>query len=95
MIAYLIVDIEVFDPAGFEEYRRGVPATIAAFGGKYLARGSRTEVLEGDWVPRRVVVLEFPSMTHLKDWYNSPEYAAIKASRENSSNARMLIVEGA
>ena len=59
MPAYFIVDLEVTDPAGFEEYRQLVPATIQQYGGRYVVRGGATETLEGDWQPKRVVVLEF------------------------------------
>jgi uncharacterized protein (DUF1330 family) len=66
MAAYLIADIEVTDPVAYEEYRKTVPAMIATHGGKYLVRAGKTEVLEGSWQPRRMVVVEFPSMTHLQ-----------------------------
>ena len=72
MAAYVIADIEVTDPAGYEEYRRLAPPTITAFGGRYLARGGTTETLEGDWSPRRCVILEFPSMENFRAWWASP-----------------------
>ena len=62
MPAYFIVDIDVTDPAAFEEYRKAVPATVEKYGGKFLVRGGRLEVLEGSWRPKRVVVTEFPSL---------------------------------
>jgi uncharacterized protein (DUF1330 family) len=68
MAAYVIADIEVLDSAGYEEYRRQVPATIAAYGGRYLARGGATEVLEGAWSPKRCAILEFPDMAQFKAW---------------------------
>jgi uncharacterized protein (DUF1330 family) len=82
MPAYLIADVEVIDPAVYETYRQQVPATIAAYGGRYIARGGAVEVLEGHWRPRRCVILEFPSMAQLKRWYTSPEYTQLRAIRE-------------
>ena len=71
MPAYVIADIEITDAAGYEEYRRRVPATVAQYGGRYLVRGGAAETLEGDWQPRRLVVLEFPSIAQARRWYDS------------------------
>ena len=95
MAAYLIGDIEVTDPETYEKYRAGVPATIAAYGGKYLVRGATGEVAEGTWTPNRLVVLEFESMERLKAWYNSPEYADLKKLRQSASNSNIIFAEGA
>jgi uncharacterized protein (DUF1330 family) len=95
MAAYFIVDVEVTDPAGFEEYRQLVPATLAQYGGRFLVRGGATEQLEGDWQPRRVVVLEFPSLEQAKRWYHSEEYRDPKALRFKTAKANMILVEGA
>ncbi len=94
MTAFLIADIEVTDPAGFEEYKKLANDTITAYGGKYVVRGGDFEVLEGDWSPRRIVILEFPSLPLLKAWYASPEYAPLKRIREMTANSRFVIVEG-
>jgi uncharacterized protein (DUF1330 family) len=94
MAAYVIADIEVTDREGFAEYQQSVPATIAAYGGRYLVRGGATEVLEGAWSPKRCVVLEFPSMAQLKTWYNSPEYRPLIAIRERTTRSNLMIVEG-
>ena len=94
MAAYLIADIEVIDSAGFAEYQQKVPATIAAYGGRYLVRGGATEVLEGAWSPHRCVVLEFPSMAQLKTWYASPEYRPLIAIRERTTRSNLVITEG-
>jgi uncharacterized protein (DUF1330 family) len=91
---YLVADIEVTDPALFDEYRAGVPATIAAFGGKYLVRGATGEVLEGPWTPKRLVVLEFESLARAKEWYNSTDYADLKKMRHNASNSKAIFAEG-
>lgn len=94
MAAYLIADIEVTDRAGFAEYQQKVPATIAAYGGRYLVRGGAVEVLEGSWSPKRCVVIEFPSMAQLKTWYASPEYQPLIAIREHTSLSGLVITEG-
>ena len=94
MPAYVIVDIEVTDPAGFEEYRKQVPATVQKYGGRFLVRGGAMEVVEGDWRPKRVVVLEFPSMEQAKRWYDSEEYRPLKAMRLKASTANLVLVEG-
>jgi uncharacterized protein (DUF1330 family) len=95
MAAYLIADVEVTDPRGYETYRQQVPAIIAAHGGRYVARGGATEVLEGDWQPRRLVILEFPSREKLMAWYRSPEYQPLIAIRQAASNSRLVVVDGA
>jgi uncharacterized protein (DUF1330 family) len=91
---YLVADIEVTDPALFDEYRAGVPETIAAYGGKYLVRGATGEVLEGPWTPKRLVVLEFESIARLKEWYNSTDYADLKKMRHNASTTKAIFAEG-
>ncbi|HEY6908382.1 MAG TPA: DUF1330 domain-containing protein [Myxococcales bacterium] len=95
MPAYVVVDIEVKDPAVYERYKALAPPSIAKYGGKYLARGGATEVLEGSWKPKRFVVLEFPSMERARAWWSSPEYAAAKALRQACSSTSMVAVEGA
>jgi uncharacterized protein (DUF1330 family) len=93
MAAYLIVDLEVLDQAGFEEYRKQVPETIARYGGRYIVRGGRMDVLEGDWRPTRVVILEFPSVEQAKRWYDSEEYRAPKALRMKTARTNLVLVE--
>jgi uncharacterized protein (DUF1330 family) len=92
--AYVVANVEVTDPVAYEEYRAKVPGTIAAFGGRYLARAGAAEVLEGDWIPKRFVILEFPSLARLKAWYNSPEYQLLLKIRERTARASVIIVEG-
>nr|ACN58758.1 protein of unknown function DUF1330 [uncultured bacterium BLR8] len=94
MAAYLIVEVELTDPAAYEEYRRQVPPMIAAYGGRYLVRGGSTKLLEGGPAPARVVVLEFPSMERLRAFYDSPEYVQVKHIRVNAARTRMFAVEG-
>jgi uncharacterized protein (DUF1330 family) len=94
MSAYLIADVEVLDSAAYETYRQQVPATIAAFGGRYLVRGGALTVLEGTWSPKRCVILEFPSLAQLKAWYDSPAYVPLRAIRERSTKSNLVMVEG-
>jgi uncharacterized protein (DUF1330 family) len=88
MAAYVIASIEVTDPATYDEYRKGVAATIAQHGGRFLARGGAVEHLEGSFIPKRVVILEFASMAAAKAWYASPEYA--RCSRCASRRRRAI-----
>jgi uncharacterized protein (DUF1330 family) len=94
MAAYLIGDIDVTDLAGYEEYRRKVPAVIAKYGGRYLARGGATEVFEGAFTPHRGVVLEFSSMAQLKTWWESPEYRPLREIRERTATSNIVAIEG-
>jgi uncharacterized protein (DUF1330 family) len=94
MAAYICGDIEITDAAAYEDYRRQVPAMIAAHGGRYLVRGGAVTVLEGDGAPGRRIVLEFPDMDRLLAFYNSPEYQPLKALRRNCSKGELVAIEG-
>jgi uncharacterized protein (DUF1330 family) len=94
MAAYVIVDVEVTDPEKYQEYIRMVPPSIEAYGGRFLVRGGRAENIEGDWQPRRIVVLQFDSFERAKEWWASEEYRAPKALRQSASVADMIVVEG-
>ena len=94
MAAYVIAEIDVQDNALFEEYRKLVPPTIAKYGGKYVVRGGTTESKEGGWAPKRVVVLEFPTMDRAREWYHSADYAPALAMRLKAAKSRAIIVEG-
>ena len=94
MPAYVINDMEITDPVLFEEYRKLSPATVLQFGGRFLARGGRTQTVEGDWSPRRLVILEFPSVAVAHAWIESPDYAPAKALRMRSAQSNMIVVEG-
>ena len=94
MAAYLIANVDVTDPAAYEEYRQQVPAIIAAHGGRYLARGGTTEWFEGPVQPRRMVLLEFPDMARLRSFYHSPEYQRVAAVRQRTAHSSLLAVEG-
>ena len=95
MSAYLIVDIEVTDPESYEEYRSQVPPLVAKYGGKYLVRGGPFQILEGDWTLNRLVVLEFPSITAAKEFYDSDEYRPLKEIRLKATKSNLVLVEGA
>lgn len=95
MSAYVIGEIEVTDPALYEEYRKQVLAVVQKYGGRFIVRGGKVEPLEGGWAPKRVVALEFPSLEQAQKWYRSPEYAPLITLRQKASRGRLLIVEGA
>ena len=94
MPAYIIVEIEILDPAGYEEYKKLAGASVEKYGGKYIVRGGKTEVLEGDWQPKRIVVLEFESMQRAKEWLNCEEYREPRKMRHRTARTNMLLVEG-
>ena len=94
MPAFVIVEIEVHDREAYETYRGLVPASLDAYGGKFIARGGATENLEGDWAPERIVVLEFPSLERARQWWGSPEYRDAKAIRMRAARTRMIATDG-
>lgn len=94
MPAYLVVNIEVNDRAGYERYKSSVEASIAQYGGRYLARGGPVDVLEGNWEPRRLVIVEFADAARAKQWWESAEYAGPKAIRHATARTEMIVVEG-
>jgi len=95
MPAYVLGEIEVTDPAGYEDYRKQVLAVVTKYGGKFIVRGGRVEPLEGGWAPKRIVALEFPSMEQAQKWYRSPEYAPLIELRKKASRGKLILVEGA
>lgn len=94
MPAYLISQIDVHDKVGYEEYRKLVGASLAKYGGKFIARGGRMDVLEGDWNPKRVVICEFESLERARAWYESPEYRPAMEIRQKTSDAKIIVVDG-
>jgi len=94
MSAYVVFDITVRDPERFEEYRKLAPPSIEAYGGKYISRGGAMDVLEGDWSPKRVVILEFETIDMARKWFDSPEYAEARALRQNAATFKAVAVEG-
>ena len=94
MPAYVIVETDVHDPERYERYKDAAPGAITAAGGRYLARGGELAVLEGDWRPKRLVVLEFEDLEAAKRWYDGPEYREVRRLREGAATFRMVAVEG-
>jgi uncharacterized protein (DUF1330 family) len=94
MAAYVIVVVDVKDPERYEDYKKMVPPTLAKYGGRFLVRGGKVQPREGSWMPKRFVVLEFPSVERANAWYDSPEYAPAKALRHATSTADLIIVDG-
>ena len=93
MSAFVIADITVNDPKRYEEYKKLAPPAIAAYGGKYLARGGKSEKLEGNWEPDRVVILEFESIEKAKEWLDSQEYRKARMLRHKTASSNMILVE--
>ena len=94
MAAYIHANLEITDPVVYDDYRRQVPAVVAAHGGRFLVRGGATTVLEGEASPKRQVILEFPDMAHLQAFYSSPEYQRLIAIRQSGSKGVLLAIEG-
>ena len=93
MPALVLVEVEIHDPELYEDYKKLSLPAVEAFDGKFVVRGAKTESLEGDWNPQRLVVLEFPSVERAKEWYNSEQYTTAKNIRFQASNGKMLVVE--
>jgi uncharacterized protein (DUF1330 family) len=94
MPAYVIVETDVTDPERYEQYKAATPAAIAAGGGRFLVRGGEYTVLEGDWHPSRLVVLEFEDLAAVERWYESEPYQAAKKLREGAARMHMVAVQG-
>ena len=95
MKAYVIANIDVQDPTRYADYIKLTPGTIAPFGGRFIARGGRSERLEGDTPVYRLVVLEFPSYEQARAWYDSDGYRVAMAIRQSASKGSLILVEGA
>jgi len=93
--AYFIADLDVHDQAMYERYRPIAVATIAAHGGRFIVRGGAIEPMEGGWTPKRIVIVEFPTMAQAKAWYESPDYQEGLKLRLAASAGRAILVEGA
>ena len=94
MTAYVIFDINVTDPEGYEDYKKLAPPAISKYGGKYIARGGKSEILEGNWNPERVVMLEFENIENAKQWIESPEYEEARLLRHKYASSHVIVVEG-
>jgi uncharacterized protein (DUF1330 family) len=95
MKGYIIVEIDVTDPVGYEDYKRLAGATVAKYDGKYLVRGGPVQTLEGGWKPQRIVVLEFPSVARAKEWIECAEYREPRKVRHRTARTNMILLEGA
>ncbi|HTV90994.1 MAG TPA: DUF1330 domain-containing protein [Stellaceae bacterium] len=95
MPAYFVAEVDVTNPAGYEPYRPLAAASIAQYGGRFLARGGPAELIEGSPAPKRIVVIEFSDAAAARRWYNSPEYQKALPIRQANAQARAFIVEGA
>ena len=94
MTAYVVVDINVTDPVRYEDYKNLAAPTVELYGGKYIARGGKTETLEGDWSPTRLVILQFETMEQAKNWHDSVEYGAAKSLRHETAFSKMVVIDG-
>tara|TARA_B100000579_G_scaffold405249_1_gene390769 strand:+ start:144 stop:431 length:288 start_codon:yes stop_codon:yes gene_type:complete len=94
MSAYVVFEIVVNDPKGYEEYKKLAPPSIASYGGKYIVRGGKVENLEGEWQPKRIVILEFESFEKATQWHDSEEYREAKALRHKFAKSNMIVIEG-
>ena len=94
MSAYVIVEIDVHDPVLYEEYKKLTPISIAPYGGKFVVRGGEAHTLEGDWKPKRIVVLEFPSVEKAREWWDGPVYRESRAILQRAAHTKMIVVPG-
>ena len=94
MPAYVIFDVEIRDPDRYQDFMKKVKPALDEAGARYLARGGAHKVYEGDWRPRRIVLLEFPSVAAWESFYYGPVYQGVKAIRDECSSARLVSVEG-
>jgi uncharacterized protein (DUF1330 family) len=94
MPAYVVIETDINDPAQYERYKTASPDAVHSGGGRFVARGGELAVLEGDWDPSRLVILEFPDLEAVKRWYDSPQYVEARKLREGAANLRMVAVQG-
>ena len=94
MPAFVITDVEITDASLYGQFVEQVTSTVEAHGGKFVARGGALEVIQGDWTPKRLAILEFDNLQQISAWLNSPEYTALDDIRTRSANINMVVVEG-
>ena len=95
MPAYVIADVrDARDAEALAEYRRVNTEVVADHGGRFIVRGGETELLEGEWDTRRIVVIEFPDMDAARRWYDAEDYAPLKALRQSASDTNIILVDG-
>ena len=90
----MIVETDIHDPEQYEHYKAASPDAVEAGGGRFVVRGGELAVLEGDWEPSRLVILEFPDLEAARRWYASPDYQEVRRLREGAANLRMVAVQG-
>ena len=96
MPAYVIADVrQALDQEALVEYRRGNTEAVARHGGRFIVRGGEMELFEGEWDTRRIVVMEFPDMAAARGWYESEDYAPLKALRQSALSTNIILVDGA
>ena len=93
MPAFVIVEVDIIDNEKYDAYKALTPATVSAFGGKFILRGNPVTVLEGEWNHERLVMLEFPTKENAKAWYNSEGYQHAKSVRVGAAKANFLLIE--
>ncbi len=94
MAAYVIAHINVQDPVRYEDYKKMSPISIEKFGGRFIARGGTVEVLEGDWQPKRLVLVEFPTIEAARAWYASEDYRPARDLRQATSTGDLIVIDG-
>jgi uncharacterized protein (DUF1330 family) len=94
MSAFIIAEVDILDRDRYETYKQMVPPSLKAYGGRFLVRGGGVETLEGEWSPKRLVILEFPSIEQAKAWWSSEEYSEAKALRQATASTQMILAEG-
>ena len=94
MAAYFIINLKVTDPKGFHRYSKAVLAIVTKYGGKFIVRGGELNALEGNWKPVTVAVLEFPSMAHARQFYDSEDYKPLLALRKETTDSEVVLVDG-
>ena len=92
--AYVIAEVEVTDPTTLQKYGAKAPEIVAAFHGRYVVRGGKTQSLEGEAPKGYVVVIGFDSAEKAREWYDSPAYSAIRPFRQSATKSRLFIAEG-
>jgi len=94
MPAYIFVEVDIKDPIRYEDYKKLTPATLIPYGGKFIVRGGKAELMEGKEEPKRIVILEFENTEKAKAWWNSPQYSEAKKLRYATAESRMILIEG-
>ena len=94
MNGYVVIDTEIIDREAYSEYVEKVVVAIAAHGGRFLVRTSDVETIQGDWAPKRFVIMEFDNLEAARGFVNSAEYTALDDIRRRGSNSRIVVVEG-